>query len=68
MPERSPNFNKTSENAFSKLKWLEEIKSYVSFKKGTLKHETAEDPKPPRRSESSKIKNLEMTISVPGEW
>jgi len=68
MPERSKSFTKKSSNAFSKLKWLEEIKSYDSLRKGTLKHEVEEDPRPPRKRRSSKIKNVEMTLPLPGEW
>ena len=68
MPERSKNFNKISGHTFSKLKRLEEIKTYISLKKGTLKNEIDKDPKPPRKQRSSKIKNFEITISFPGKW
>jgi len=68
MPERSKCFNKISANAFSKQKWVENVKSYISFKKGTIKNEFDKDPKAPRKQRSSRIKNFEITISVPGKW
>ncbi len=68
MPERSPNFAKVSSRALGKLKWLEEFKTYISLKRGTIRSEVDKDKRPPRKRQSSKLKSFDVTISVPGEW
>jgi len=68
MPERTQRFNKISSKSTSNLKWLENIKFYVSLRKGTLKNQV--DQPPPRSGlrKMPSLKSVDMTLSFTGEW
>jgi len=68
MPERSPYFHKISSKTISKLKCLEDMRFYVSLKKGTLKNEMEQHQKSKIKKKASRIKTIIATFSVTGEW
>ena len=68
MPERSEHFHKISSKTLSQLKWLEDVRFYVGSKKGTLKNEMERHRKPDTKKKSSKLKTVNVTISLTGEW
>jgi len=67
MPERYQKSSDVSMECVSKLKWLENIKIYASFKQGAIKNDL-HHPQQWKPTRGSKVKNLDMSLSVQSEW
>jgi len=67
MPERSQKSEITFE-CVAKLKSLENYKYYASFKHGDIRNELARPQRKLKWIKEFKIKNMDLSLSVPGEW